>query len=49
MKIDVIIIIIIKGAIQNEVEFGVGSVSVIEVLGFLEVIFLARFGSILTK
>ena len=41
----VCISLLVQGVMQNEAEFGVGIVSVIEVLGIPGVIFLARSGS----
>ena len=45
----VCISMLVQGAMKNEAEYGVGIVSVIEVLGFPAVIFLERFGPMLTK
>ena len=45
----VCISLLVQGAIKNEAEFGVGIVSVIEILGFPVVIFFARSGPMLTK
>ena len=42
----VCISLLVQGAIKNEAEFGVGIVSVIEVLGFPGVVFFARSGPI---